>query len=110
AERAAAVLFTDGIATLDLGALEAALADAPSTGVGREELAGGSLGLIDALVRTGLAPSRGAARGFVSRGAVYLNGRREAAERPLGLGDALHGRFVVLRRGKASQHVLAVED
>ncbi len=107
AERAAAVLFTDEIATLDLPALSSALADAPTTEVDADELHG-RLTLVDGLAQSGLAASKGEARRLVAQGAVSVNGRRETRDRPLGPEDALHGRFVVLRRGKAAQHVLAL--
>ena len=57
---------------------------------------------------SGLAKSNGDARRLLADGAVYLNGHRLAEERPLGVGDALHGRWIVLRRGLGDQHVLVV--
>ncbi len=108
AERAAAVLFTEAVASLGPDVLEAALADAPATAVGRGELDAG-LALVEALTRTGLATSRRDARQLLAQGSVYLNGRRvEGEDRAIGAGDALHGRWVVLRRGKATQHVMTV--
>ncbi len=109
AERAATVLFTEDIAGLDPGLLEAALADAPSTVVAASELAGG-LPVVDALVRSELSASRGAARRDLAGGAISVNNRRLDAERDLGPDDALHGRFVVLRRGRRTQHVLLVQS
>jgi hypothetical protein len=38
-----------------------------------------------------------------------VNGVRAAEERSLAVGDGLHGRWIVLRRGKANQRVLVVE-
>ena len=34
-------------------------------------------------------------------GAIYINGTRVAEDRPLGAEDALHGRWIVLRQGRA---------
>jgi tyrosyl-tRNA synthetase len=107
AERAAAVLFTEDIAGLDPSTLEAALADAPSTAVAAAALAAG-LPVVDALVAAGLAGSRSAARRDLAQGAVSVNNRRLPDERDLTVADALHGRFVVLRRGRRAQHVLVV--
>jgi tyrosyl-tRNA synthetase len=109
AEAASAVLFTDGIARLDAGTLEGALMDAPTTVVPRGELDPG-LPVVDALIRTGLATSRRDARQLMTQGSVYVNGARLAGDRDLVAGDALHGRWIVLRKGRASQHVLAVTD
>lgn len=105
AEHAAAVLFTPDIAGLDEATLAGALADAPSSPVSDEELHG-KLQLIDALIRAGLAASKGAARRDLASGGVYVNNRRVTDDRPLAPEDALAGRFVVLRRGRANQHVL----
>jgi tyrosyl-tRNA synthetase len=107
AETAASVLFTEGIAGLDPGTLEGALADAPSTAVSRAELEDG-LGIVAGLVMTGLAKSNSEARRLLGGRSVYVNGQRLAEERPLGVGDLLHGRWIVLRRGQATQHVLVV--
>ena len=109
AEAAAAVLFTEGIAGLDPPTLEGALADAPSTSVSRAELEEG-LGIVAVLVTTGLAKSNSEARRLLGAGSVYVNGQRWAEERPLGVGDLLHGRWIVLRRGRRDQHVLVVTD
>jgi tyrosyl-tRNA synthetase len=107
AEAAAAVLFTERIADLDAASLEGALRDAPTTSVSRPQLEAG-LPLAKALVGSGLAGSNRDARQLLSQGSVYVNGERAEPERTLGLADALHGRWVVLRRGKANQHVLEV--
>jgi tyrosyl-tRNA synthetase len=106
AERAAAVLFTTDIVTLDEHSLVAGLSDAPSLPIEAAEL-DGRLSLVDALTRTGLASSRGEARRHLGAGAIYVNNQRQPEDRPLGAGDALHGRFIVLRRGR-NQRVLAV--
>ncbi|HLI53484.1 MAG TPA: tyrosine--tRNA ligase [Acidimicrobiales bacterium] len=107
AEAAAAVLFTDRIADLGAAALEGALRDAPTTSVPRSALEAG-LPLAKALVDTGLAGSNRDARQLLSQGSVYVNGERAGPDRTIVAGDALHGRWVVLRRGKANQHVLEV--
>ena len=107
AERAAAVLFTEEVASLDPETLSAAVADAPTTPIGAGDLDAGLL-VTDALVRTGLASSRGDARRQLEGGGVYVNNRRQALDRPLGRDDVIAGRFVILRRGKAQQRVLTV--
>jgi tyrosyl-tRNA synthetase len=106
AERAARVLFTEAIVELDEAALASGLADAPSSPVGSAELDAG-LSLVDALVRSELASSKSDARRLLAAGSVHVNNRREPAERALTTAEALHGRFIVLRRGQ-SQHVLTV--
>ena len=73
-------------------------------------LVAGATGLVDVLVGAGLASSRRAARTFLSEGAVYLNNRRQSEDRPLGLTDFLHGRLLIVRRGKASHHVVRLRS
>jgi tyrosyl-tRNA synthetase len=106
---AAAVLFTADIAGLDPETLSQALADAPTTPVRREQLDAG-LHVVDALTMSGLSQSKRDARQKLDEGAVHINGTRADPDRVIGLGDALHGRWVVLRRGKANQRVLAITD
>jgi len=107
AERAAAVLFTEEVASLDSDTLAAALADAPTTPISADDLSGGLL-LTDALIRTGLAASKGDARRQLDGGGVYVNNRRQPSDRPIGRDDVIAGLFVILRRGKSQQRVLTV--
>jgi tyrosyl-tRNA synthetase len=108
AEAAAAVLFTDRIAELDAPTLEGALSDAPSTPISATLLAEG-LPVVEALRISGLAASNRDARQLVAQGSVYINGARAGEETVVSGDDALHGRWVVLRRGRANQHVLVIE-
>ena len=108
ARRASAALFAGDVTSLDPGSMLEVLAEAPSTDLPRSLLDdSGGLELVDALVRTGLASSRSAARSALAQGGVYVNDRREPdAERRLGPDDLLGGCYVVLRRGKRSYHLL----
>ena len=59
------------------------------------------LGLLTALVASGLAPSRGAARKLVVARGVSVNGQvRDDPAHELDFADALYGRYYLLRRGK----------
>ena len=107
AARAGAVLFTEGIGDLDEASLAESLADAPTTRVSGQDLEQG-VDLVDALLTCGLARSKGEARRLLEQGSVYVNGKRAAAGEPLRSEDALHGRWIVLRRGKSNQHVLEI--
>ncbi len=69
------------------------------------------LGIVDALVETGLADSRRRAREFVTNGAVQLNGvviKDDAFM--LGREQTMHGRYLLIRRGKKQFHLLCLED
>ena len=104
AEHAAGVLFSEDIAGLDEQTLLDVTGEAPSAQVARAQL--GALTLVDGLVQTGLSQSKSAARKAVEQGGAYVNNRREGADRSLTEADLLHGRYVVLRRGKREQALL----
>jgi tyrosyl-tRNA synthetase len=96
---ASAALFGGGdLSTLSGDTLGAALREAGSTTVdGDEELPS----MVDLLVATGLAKSKGEARRTVSEGGAYLNNERvEDPDRVPGEGDLVGGSWLVLRRGK----------
>jgi tyrosyl-tRNA synthetase len=99
AEAASAVLFTEEIADLDVETLASALEDAPTTHIEQGQLTAGLL-LEDALLASGLAGSRSQARRLLASGSVYINGRKAEADAVVGSTHLLHGRWVVLRRGK----------
>jgi tyrosyl-tRNA synthetase len=97
AEQAGLALFGQGdLAAVQEGMLGEALAEVPIARVGP-----GPHPVIDLLVATGLAGSRGAARRTLAEGGGYLNNVRvsdpDAVADP---SDLLHGRWLVLRRGK----------
>ncbi|WP_371484377.1 tyrosine--tRNA ligase [Kitasatospora sp. NBC_00315] len=105
-ERAVAAskaLFGQGdLADLEPPTLAAALAEVPKAEV--SEL----LPIVDLLVAVGLAPSRSAARRTVKEGGAYLNNTKVTDEEATPVAaDLLHGRWLVLRRGK--RNLAAVE-
>lgn len=57
--------------------------------------------IVDLLVASGLADSKGAARRTIKEGGGYVNNERiESAEWEPSADDLLHGSWLVLRRGK----------
>ena len=101
-QAASAALFGGGaLEALDEPTLAAALAEAPSVSV-----AGQSPPLVDLLAEA-LAISRSDARRAVREGGAYLNNSKISDETAgPAEGDWLHGRFLVLRRGKRSVAVV----
>jgi len=99
-QAAAAALFgNDDLSNIDAATLEMALGSA-----GMIDLPAGESPPIDQLLaQTNLVESLSAARRAVKEGGAYLNNERvsDPAYRPVE-GDFLHGRFLVLRRGKKS--------
>jgi tyrosyl-tRNA synthetase len=97
-EHASQALFGRGdLARLDEATLTAALRETPVA----ELKPGGPDGIVDLLVSSGLSPSKGAARRTIAEGGVSVNNIKVDTEewtpRP---SDFLHGRWLVLRRGK----------
>ena len=103
ATRISASLFADRLADLTESDFDQLRLDGlPATDVDEPRV-----GLVSALVASGLASSNRAAREFVSNNAVAVNGEKVAdVERTLNKEDALFGRFIVLKRGKRQFHLL----
>ncbi|MEV7191948.1 tyrosine--tRNA ligase [Streptomyces sp. NPDC093510] len=100
---ASKALFGQGeLAELDEATLAAALSELP-----RIEVA--ELGqVVDLLAEVGLVASKSAARRTVKEGGAYVNNVKVAAEDAVpARADLLHGRWLVLRRGK--KNLAAVE-
>jgi tyrosyl-tRNA synthetase len=98
ARAAASALFGHGeLAELDAETLDAAMAEVPTAAV----LLADAPSIVDLLVQSGLAASRGAARRTADEGGAYVNNAKvpDATWQPRE-GDALHGKWLVLRRGK----------
>ncbi|MDQ0944437.1 tyrosine--tRNA ligase [Streptomyces sp. V1I1] len=100
---ASKALFGQGeLAELDEATLRAALSELPHAQVA--ELAP----VVDLLAEVGLVPSKSAARRTVKEGGAYVNNVKVAAEDAVpSRDDLLHGRWLVLRRGK--KNLAAVE-
>ena len=118
AERDAAMaagraLFGQGeLATLPAATLDAALQEAPNGEVARSEIVDGRLpGIDDLLVRCGLVSSKSQARRTIAEGGAYCNNERVSDEAySPSTADLLHGRWLVLRRGKKSFGAIRVAD
>jgi tyrosyl-tRNA synthetase len=95
-QAASAALFGGGdLAALDEATLASALAEAPAVQVQDLEPS-----VVDLLAQ-GLGVSKSDARRAVREGGAYLNNARVTDEgQTAGAGDWLHGRFLVLRKGK----------
>jgi len=101
---ASRALFGQGaLEQLDERTLTASLAELP-----RWAATGAAVTVVDALVGTGLAPSRAAARRTIKEGGAYVNNHSVTDEgAAIEKSAFLHGRWVVLRRGK--RNLAAVE-
>ena len=85
------------LADLDERTLEGALQETTVAKI----CAGEARSIVDLLVVSGLAESKGAARRTIKEGGAYVNNQRiESAEWEPETDDLLHGKWLVLRRGK----------
>jgi tyrosyl-tRNA synthetase len=99
-QAASRALFGQGeLRDLDEATLAAAIAEVPH--VAAPPGPGGLPPVTDLLAAAGLVPSKSAARRAIAEGGAYLNNVKVTSEDAVpGAADLLHGRFLVLRRGK----------
>lgn len=108
AEHAAAALFSGDVRGLDEPTLREVFAEVPKSTHGKTTLEGDGVALVD-LLPTTLCTSKREAREFLGNGAVSVNGERAEPERRLTTRDLLHGRTILLRRGKKQWHATVWE-
>jgi tyrosyl-tRNA synthetase len=96
-----ALFGREDMTDLDESTLASALAELPSAEVD-------DLGeVVDLFVATGLAPSRSAARRTVNEGGAHVNNVKVVADDAVvSAADLLHGRWLVLRRGRRNLAVV----
>ncbi len=106
-EAASQALFGRGeLAELDPGTLRDAVAQLPRATRNR-----GDHPVVDLLVDTGLAASRSAARRTIAEGGAYVNNVKVKREDDLaGVRQLLHGRWLVLRRGRRALAAVELVD
>jgi tyrosyl-tRNA synthetase len=104
-EHASVALFGKSISLLDEATLLEAVDDAPSSTWSREELLRG-VAPVDLIVATQLASSKAEAHRLLDQGGAYLNNVAIRTDEPITLDDALHGRYIVLRRGQHLLHLI----
>jgi tyrosyl-tRNA synthetase len=97
---ASAALFGRGeLADLDEATLEAALSETGVVAIAADPLPA----VLDVLIATELVDSRSAGRRAIVEGGVYVNNKKVTdPDAALKTADLLHGRWVVVRRGKRS--------
>ncbi len=96
------------LAEADGGVFAVLAGEVPTTRIPREEL--GQLTLVDALIKAGLAASKGEARRGLDQKGYSLNGDQVSADRPLGAPDLRAGRYLMLQKGKRNYALLEVQE
>jgi tyrosyl-tRNA synthetase len=109
AQRATKALFSGDIEGLGADEIADVFADIPSSEIDAEELGGEGKALVDVLVDSGLASSKGDARRSIEGGGAYVNNVRvEGVDAAIRIEEVIEGKFVLLRKGKKSYHLLAL--
>ncbi len=109
ARRATDALFGGDLDGLGAEEIADVFSDVPSSDVPKSALEGEGIGIVDLLADTGVASSKGEARRAVEGGGIYVNAVRvEGVDEQVGLERAIEGRFLVLRKGKKSYHLVRV--
>jgi tyrosyl-tRNA synthetase len=106
AAEAAGVLFGGDPTVASADALGVVAREVPATVMSRSGLDD----LVAILQRAGLASSNGDARRGLQQKAFRANGRVLDAENSLSEVGLLHGRYILLRKGKTNFHLLDVTD
>lgn len=106
AAEAAQVLFGGDSTTASAEALAVVAREVPSSEVTRQQLGD----QIAVLVQSGLAASNGEARRTLTQKGFKANGQTLEEAKSLLEVDLLHGRYILLRKGKTNFHLLTVTN
>lgn len=107
--RASEVLFGKEISGLSVQEILDIFADVPSTELERSKLGGDGFTLSDALVLSGLVPSKGEAKRLVQGGGVAVNNvRADDARKSISASEFIDGQVLVLRKGAKHYHLIRV--
>ncbi len=106
--RASEILFGGGLDGVSEGTFNEIVGEVPTKDILKEKVGGAGLPLVEALVQSGLCPSKGQARKDIEGGGVYVNNIRETKiQRAIVTNDLLFGKHLLLRKGKKNYVVLS---
>jgi tyrosyl-tRNA synthetase len=109
AVRASEILFGKEISGLSVSDILDIFADVPSTEIQKARVTDDGFTLGDALVMSGLAPSKGEAKRLVQSGGVAVNNVRvDDARRSVSLADFIDEQVLVLRKGARNYHLIKI--
>jgi tyrosyl-tRNA synthetase len=109
AVKASEIMFGGGLDGITEALFGDVAGEIPTTALERSKVEGAGTALIDLLVHSGLAPSRGQAKKDVEGGGIYVNNVRAGeAGRLIAAHDLLFGKFLLLRKGKRTYALLRV--
>jgi tyrosyl-tRNA synthetase len=105
--QASQVLFGGEIEDLSASDVLDIFAEVPSSEVPGDTFTGGGVSLVDLVISSGFAPSKGAARRLIEDGGIYINNRRVSdVQATIDLSTFIDGQFLVLRKGARKYHLV----
>src|SRR2546423_12817586 len=109
--RASEVLVGKEMNGLSVDEIIDIFADVPSTEMEKSKLESDGFTVGDALVLSGLAPSKGEAKRLVQGGGVAVNNvRADDPRKSISTSDFIDGQVLVLRKGAKHYHVIRIVD
>ncbi len=107
--KASEILFGAEIGNTPEEIFRDVVGEVPTKELERAKLEAPGMSIIDLLVHSGLAPSKGQARKDIEGGGIYLNNVRTGEiARTVTAADSLFGKYLLLRKGKRSYTVVRV--
>jgi tyrosyl-tRNA synthetase len=104
-------LFGGDIAGLSGNDITDIFSEVPSSTLEKAKLEGGGMPVIDLLVASGVAKSKGEARRSIEEGGISINNARVGdISRLVSLGEAVDGKFLVVRKGRKNYHLVRVVE
>ena len=100
AQKASKIFFGGEISGVSEPELLDVFADVPSVEIEKDRFSEPGIPLLDLMVAADVVKSKGEARRAVQGGGIYINNQRIAEDsKKVTLADAIHGKFIVLRKG-----------
>lgn len=110
AEQATQVLFGGSLEGLSGTDIEEIFADVQSTSLSRTSFEDEGKGILDLLIDSGVAKSKGEARRSIQEGGINLNNNRISdVERVILTNDLIENKYLILRKGRKNYHLIKVE-
>jgi tyrosyl-tRNA synthetase len=107
--KASEILFGGSLEGVTETIFQDVVGEVPTKDLEQVKLEGAGVPIIDLIVHSGLALSKGAARKDLEAGGIYLNNVRVPDHtRSITTNDLLFGKYLLLRKGKKSYAVLRV--
>jgi tyrosyl-tRNA synthetase len=109
AQKASRIFFGGEISGVSETELLDVFSDVPSVEIAKEKLSEPGMPLVDVMVKADVVKSKGEARRAVQGGGIYVNNIRVAEEsKKITLTDAIHGKFIVLRKGGKNYFLIKI--